>query len=75
MILGRDAALRRPVGAARRPYHLEHLLNKMRRDEFSLRLHARAKFTHRKFRVGVRPGAIVPTGLREIHRMIIAIGM
>ena len=54
---------------------LEHLLNKMRRDEFSLRLHARAKFAHRKFRVGVDPGAIIPTGLREIHRMIIAIGM
>src|SRR6266576_660985 len=30
--------------------HLEHLLNKMRRDEFSLRLHARAKFSHRKFK-------------------------
>jgi len=29
---------------------LEHLLNKMRRDEFSLRLHARAKFAHRKLK-------------------------
>ncbi len=54
---------------------LKHLLNKMRRDEFSPRLHARAKFAHRKFRVGVDPCAIVPTGLRDIHRIIIAICM
>jgi hypothetical protein len=47
----------------------------MRREEFSLCLHARAKFPHRKFRVGIDPGAIMPTRLREIHRMIIAIGM
>src|SRR2546423_14908067 len=54
---------------------LEHLLNKMSRDEFSLRLHAWTKFAHRKFRAGVDPRAIIPTGLREIHRMIVAIGM
>src|SRR6266496_5469207 len=29
---------------------LEHLLSKMRRDKFSLRLHAWAKFAHRKFK-------------------------
>src|SRR5262245_60803715 len=46
---------------------LEHLLNKMRREKLSLRLHARAKFAHRKFSVGVDAGAIIPTGLREIH--------
>src|SRR5262245_51519049 len=30
----------------------KHLLNKMRREEFSLRLHARAKFARRKLRRG-----------------------
>ena len=47
----------------------------MRCEEFSLCLRAGTKFTHRKFRIGVDPGAIIPTGFREIHRMIIAIGM
>src|SRR5215468_3740963 len=49
--------------AALRP--LEHFLDKMRREEFSLCLHARPKFAHRKFRVVVDASAIIPTGLRE----------
>src|SRR5262245_35084758 len=69
---------------------LEQLLNKMWREEFSLRLHSRAEFTHRKLKERRLPSRhvprprklsgsflvpVIPTGLRKIHRMIIAIGV
>src|SRR2546430_8626369 len=52
----------------------EHLLNKMRREKFSFRLHPRPKLTHRQFCLAIGSGPIVPIGLRDIDRMIVAIG-
>src|SRR5262249_23259040 len=58
------------VAAARTP---QDLLNKMRRDTFSIPLRPRAEIASGKI-MPVAPGAIVPIRLRLIDRTVVAFG-
>ena len=49
----------------------QDLLNKVRREKFSLRLDASAKLTRREFCVAIDPGAVIPIRLGLIDRTII----
>ena len=51
---------------------LQHLPNKMRREEFFPGLNPGAKLPRRKFSLSIDPGAVVPIGLRLIDRAIVA---